>query len=439
MKGSYYINQNQHSEISYLTDVGKKEDPELYESGNIQKAGCGICSAAMMLKDLKNREVPLEELVQLSYASRANLEPGTDMEIFGKALAEKYGLNLFQSNSEADVISCLAHGGACIANVGGDHGDHIGVFSSGGHYIYVFDYDPETKLFSILDPSLSEGKFEKEGRKGKVQLRGNIAMTDAKVLAADTENRDPGYYLFFRKPVIGILGDTFMSEPGLFVSAEKEYCNADYIHAVLSNGGIPVIIPSELLRLDPQSALSMADGLLFPGGEDVDPLLYGEEAEQKCGAVRPEIDEAWKNAYEYAEAHRLPMLGICRGIQFLNVMRGGTLWQDLSDYRPDALQHLQQYKRSYLHHAVTLEKDTYLRNLFQADSVMTNSMHHQAVKKLGKGLVAAGRAKDGVIEAMEDEEGLILAVQWHPEGLTESNPIMNLLFQDLVKRCGRKS
>ncbi|MSS59061.1 hypothetical protein FYJ51_09130 [Erysipelotrichaceae bacterium Oil+RF-744-GAM-WT-6] len=439
MRGTYYINQNQHPEIPYLTDVGKKQYPELYESGNIEKAGCGICSAAMMLKDLRNREVSLQDLVQLSYASKANLEPGTDMVVFGKALTEKFGLNLVQSDSEEDVIDCIAHGGACIANVGGDHDDHIGVFSSGGHYIYIFDYDPETKLFSILDPSLSEGKFEKEGRKGKVQLKGNIVLTTAEVLAADTANRDPGYYLFYKKPVIGILGGTFMSEPGLFISSEKEYCNADYIHAVLSNGGTPVIIPCEPLRIDPESVLSGVDGVLFPGGEDVDPLLYGEEAEQKCGTVRPEMDEAWKNAYDYAEAHQIPMLGICRGIQFLNVMRGGTLWQDLTDYRPDVLQHVQRYKRSYLHHSVQLEKDSYVQKLFGTESVMTNSMHHQAVKELGRGLKASGHAKDGVIEAMEDEEGLIIAVQWHPEGLTESNPIMNRLFQDLVKRCGKKS
>ena len=236
------------------------------------------------------------------------------------------------------------------------------------------------------------------------------------------------------KPLIGIAGDSFMNEPGRFVSAEKEYCNADYIHAVLVNGGVPVVLPHEVLMEDAGAVMSRLDGILFPGGEDVDPHLYGEEPLPVCGEFRPEIDAAWKNAFAYARSTGMPMLGICRGIQFINVMMGGTLWQDLDEMSKKHFMHLQAGRRSYLTHHVEITPGSYLEHLFGQSVVMTNSMHHQAVKEAAPGLSVSGRARDGVIEALEDKERTIVAVQWHPEGLLESNPVMNGLFADLVER-----
>jgi putative glutamine amidotransferase len=240
------------------------------------------------------------------------------------------------------------------------------------------------------------------------------------------------------KPIIGILGNTFMTEPGAFVSAEKEYVNMGYIRGINRNGGIAVLLPTDTLLTDAASAMHIIDGRLIPGGEDVDPDYYGEEPLPKCGEIRPEIDAAWKNAYSYGREHRLPMLGICKGIQFINVMEGGTLYQDL-DYMPGAhLKHQQRYSRTYLTHYVEIEKDSRLFQILGRPELRTNTMHHQAVKDPGRGLRIVGRARDGVIEALEDEEGLIEAVQWHPESLFDSNPVMNQLFADLVKRAERK-
>ena len=128
------------------------------------------------------------------------------------------------------------------------------------------------------------------------------------------------------------------------------------------------------------------------------------------------------------------MLGICKGSQLLNVLMGGSLYQDLSLKGPDCIRHLQLGRRDYLTHQIRVEEGTRLSRLLGSGVCMTNSMHHQSVKELGKGLRASAYANDGVIEAIEDQDGLMVGVQWHPESLLESAPAMNHLFSDL---CGR--
>ena len=139
-------------------------------------------------------------------------------------------------------------------------------------------------------------------------------------------------------------------------------------------------------------------------------------------------------AGRYALEHKKPMLGICKGNQLLNVLMGGSLYQDLSLKGPDCIRHLQLGRRDYLTHQIRVEEGTRLSKLLGSGVCMTNSMHHQSVKELGKGLRASAYANDGIIEAIEDQEGLIVGVQWHPESLLESAPAMNHLFSDL---CGR--
>lgn len=238
-----------------------------------------------------------------------------------------------------------------------------------------------------------------------------------------------------RRAVIGILGNTYMTVPGKFTSMEREYVNSTYIQAILNNGGMPLVIPAVSLRTSAEEALSMCDGILVPGGEDVHPWHYGEEPTPLMGAVRPEIDEAWLAAGRWAKENKIPMLGICKGIQLINVLYGGSLYQDLSMRGEGVLQHMQQYDRIYLTHHVEVAEGSRLAEVLGAGRHATNSMHHQAIKELGEGLKASAYADDGVIEAVEDEEGLVLAVQWHPEGLTESAPEMNKLFADLVHRA----
>ncbi len=237
------------------------------------------------------------------------------------------------------------------------------------------------------------------------------------------------------KPVIGILGLTRRTEPGLFVSGEHVYTGSTNVRSVLRNGGIPVLIPAAAIAADVEAALDFCDGLLMPGGEDMTPWQYGEEPLPEIGPFRPEIDKAWLAAAGYALEQKKPILGICKGHQTLNVLMGGTLYQDLSLREEKVIQHLQKYDRSYLTHRVEILEGTRLASIFGAGVLETNSMHHQAVKELGKGLRISARACDGIVEALEDEEGLILGVQWHPEDLIDSAPVMNRLFGDLVERC----
>ena len=226
------------------------------------------------------------------------------------------------------------------------------------------------------------------------------------------------------RPVIGIMGNTYMTQPGMFDSMERAYQNSYYVNAVMKNGGIPVILPASAVMEQTEEIMGICDGILFPGGEDMTPSYYGEDPHPAIQVYKPEIDEALMRAGRYALEHKKPMLGICKGNQLLNVLMGGSLYQDLSLKGPDCITH-----------QIRVEEGTRLSKLLGSGVCMTNSMHHQSVKELGKGLRASAYANDGIIEAIEDQEGLIVGVQWHPESLLESAPAMNHLFSDLCERA----
>lgn len=116
-----------------------------------------------------------------------------------------------------------------------------------------------------------------------------------------------------KKPIIGILGNTYKTQPGLFSSAERMYVNSDYIEAVLDNGGIPMAIPAVAMKANPEDVLAVCDGILVPGGEDLNPWYYGEEPKPQIQTIRPEIDEAWFALGRAAKEMGMPMLGIRKG------------------------------------------------------------------------------------------------------------------------------
>ena len=238
--------------------------------------------------------------------------------------------------------------------------------------------------------------------------------------------------------MIGILGLTRSTDPGLYISGEHVFTGSTNVRAIQMNGGVPVLIPAAMAAEDVEAAVSFCDGILIPGGDDVTPWYYDEEPLPVIGTFRPEIDDAWLKVGRYALENKIPMLGICKGHQTLNVLMGGSLYQDLSLQGGELIQHLQRFNRTYLTHHVEVVEGTRLAGLFGAGKLKTNSMHHQAVKKLGKGLKISARACDGTVEGIEDEEGLIMGVQWHPEDLVDSAPVMNRLFADLVERALRR-
>ncbi len=193
----------------------------------------------------------------------------------------------------------------------------------------------------------------------------------------------------------------------------------DYEEAVRRVGGEPIVVSCDADTA--ADVMSRADGLLLAGGGDVDPALYGEPRHRAYDAA-----EAGRDAFEIDLVRRaldadLPVFAICRGIQLLNVARGGTLVQDIPDQVPNALPHTVKEPSFALAHEVWISKDSLLDRLMRerlesSDTCEVNSRHHQAVKDVGTGLVVSATAPDGVIEAIEDPaKRFCLGVQWHPE------------------------
>jgi putative glutamine amidotransferase len=201
-----------------------------------------------------------------------------------------------------------------------------------------------------------------------------------------------------------------------------------YPDAIERAGGVPVIVP--LLRPDAiASLLDRVDGVCLPGGPDLQPSTYGEEPHPQLGPTEPRVDAVELALVRAADRRGLPILGICRGMQALNVARGGTLHQHLPDAVGDHLQHRQTEHGSVTTHRVETAPHSRLRPMFGGPWLEVNSFHHQAVRTLGRGLVATAWAEDGTIEAIETPgERMVLGVQWHAEGLLAHAPLFEALI-----------
>ncbi len=212
-----------------------------------------------------------------------------------------------------------------------------------------------------------------------------------------------------KKPVIGITVSP--SDGGLHLGCGCE-------KAIVAAGGLPLLLPIHIDPADAGALLQRCDGILFSGGADLDPAYYGEEVLADCGGIVPERDTAEVAYFAAARELHLPMFGICRGHQVINVLMGGDLYQDLPTGFPrkNALQHRSQGAGDCLLHSIRVEADSMLHQLTNGAAMRVTSTHHQAVRRVGEGLRAVGFAADGVIEALEGTgEDYILSVQWHPE------------------------
>ncbi len=204
-----------------------------------------------------------------------------------------------------------------------------------------------------------------------------------------------------------------------------------YVRAIEAAGAIPVVLPPVGHR-DVPRLLTRLDGLVLSGGPDLAPGAYGAQPHPELGSTEPGLD-----AFEYAIAREaldldLPILGICRGTQTLNVSRGGTLHQHLPDIVGDAIEHRQTVDGHVPTHPVTVLPGSRLAAAVGITHLSVNSFHHQAVDILGTGLCACAWAPDGTIEAIEDpERAFVVAVQWHAETL-QGVPGQLALFQELV-------
>jgi len=200
-----------------------------------------------------------------------------------------------------------------------------------------------------------------------------------------------------------------------------------YPEAIERAGGIPVIVP--LLRPEAiEALLERVDGVCLPGGPDLQPSTYGEEPHPRLGPTEPRVDAVELALVRAADRRNLPILGICRGMQALNVARGGTLHQHLPDLVGTSLNHRQAEHGSVTTHAVETAPRSRVRRALGGPKLSVNSFHHQAVRTLGHELTATAWAEDGTIEAVEGPGSrLVLGVQWHAEGLAAHAPLFELL------------
>ena len=241
------------------------------------------------------------------------------------------------------------------------------------------------------------------------------------------------------KPLIGITPTS--SEDSLAHGTFLRYhLSANYAEAVLAAGGVPVVLLPQLGHAD--SLLNAVDGLLLSGGGDVDPARYGEPKHHPDTYGVDDLRDRFElELIEEALRRDLPTLCVCRGLQLLNVGLGGTLVQDVATQHPPAAsipghhrQHNAGIATGERSHPVTLTPNTPLHDLVAADRIDVNSFHHQAVKHLAPGLVAAVESPDGLIEAAySPAHAFVVGVQWHPEMLFDRHPEHRRLFDALVE------
>lgn len=214
----------------------------------------------------------------------------------------------------------------------------------------------------------------------------------------------------------------------------------DYVEGIRRCGGVPVAVPLVRDELLLRAVVERLDGLLLTGGEDLDPWVYGQTPSPKLGRVDPARDEFELALADLAFQVGLPVLAICRGMQLVNVLLGGTLYQDIGDGREPPIDHAGPHgPRWYRVHDVALLPGSILHELFGAERVRTNSFHHQAIDRLGRGLKVIAQAPDGVIEgvALEQSEDF-LGVQWHPEMMASEYEEGLVPFRWLIGRAARR-
>lgn len=230
------------------------------------------------------------------------------------------------------------------------------------------------------------------------------------------------------KPLIGI---------SLGYSDKKNSVNNTYINSILKNGGVPYLIPVtddvEVLR----QIVAQLDGIVFTGGEDFAPAYYGKEEHEKLGEVNVTRDTYDLTLLKLATDRNIPTLGICRGLQLINIGMGGTLYQDLPAEKPSDINHRQEEEGTVPSHSVSVVEGSVMHNIFGKQEIQVNTFHHQAIDKLAPGLKIVGWSNDSVPELIEAyPHRQILGTQFHPEIFTAAgDALMGKLFKFLVNKA----
>jgi putative glutamine amidotransferase len=235
-------------------------------------------------------------------------------------------------------------------------------------------------------------------------------------------------------PVIGVTTMRRENSAGISLASLEEA----YVDALAQASACPVLIPNALSEDALDGLLPRLDGVLFTGGGDIETSYYSEEAHPKVSSVEPARDRLELILLKRVVQSGKPFLGICRGLQLINVGLGGTLYADIADQVPGAAKHdyYPDWKRDYLAHPVEVDQDARLAGILGGRVVEVNSLHHQAVRQLAPDLVLTAGSPDGIVEAVElPDHPFGLAVQWHPEWLTTHAPMRALFnaFSDAAR------
>lgn len=250
-----------------------------------------------------------------------------------------------------------------------------------------------------------------------------------------------------KKPIIGITSNfTTKDEVGkithLGASLQQWQLLADdYIKAIELAGGVPMILPivENFENLIP--VLEVLDGLIMTGGNDVNPLLYNKAPESTLGEICIKRDNAELGIFQKAlNDFNIPIMGICRGCQLLNVIKGGTLHQDLVAAKVTEREHfLANYPINYATQIAKIKPESKLHEIFRSDEIRINSFHHQGIDKLGDDLVITASGEDGVVEAIEQlGDRFVMGLQWHPEMLSGKSNNSYKLFEAFVAACAKE-
>ncbi|MGI9049325.1 MAG: gamma-glutamyl-gamma-aminobutyrate hydrolase family protein [Rubrobacteraceae bacterium] len=244
-------------------------------------------------------------------------------------------------------------------------------------------------------------------------------------------------------PIIGITAtlkedvDSVAERPlGRYVRADL-----DYVEGVANAGGAPVVLPAVGERRAAEAVIGSLDGLLLSGGSDLDPSYYGEDPIPELSVTLPERDAFEMALLDEALRRGIPIFGVCRGLQLLNVGLGGTLYQDLpSQLGRDILKHRQATPKWQPTHEIEVKRNSWVGEIMERDAVNVNSYHHQGIKDLAGSLMVSARSSDGVIEAVESRdfsERWLMGVQWHAEAMRDAGSEHRNLFEAHVSAAER--
>lgn len=243
------------------------------------------------------------------------------------------------------------------------------------------------------------------------------------------------------KPVIGITAGYKADEKDITIK-EKEnrrkiynFITRDYANAINKSGGIAVILPTPNSSEDTYSIMDKLDGVVLSGGNDINPVICRQCADEFTGSLTCRRDDQELDILNYVFKKRsIPVLGICRGTQIINAYFGGTLILNINSKIEHKQNKIPRYKAV---HSVDIVEDSQLREIVKKKNIFVNSIHHQAIGNVGDGLKVSAKSSDNIIEAVEsiDDNYNIIGVQWHPEIMYDIDEACKNLFIDFVMNC----